>query len=71
MAKMKTFAVDIVVPVKITVYVTSRRANGAVEKLKTDEGWCEAVRYSDDDSPEAQFRRYPPEAIVENVRETG
>lgn len=45
MAKMKTFAVEVEIPVKITLFVDARKPNGAVERLFTDEGWRQAWRY--------------------------
>lgn len=48
MAKMKSYAIDVVIPVKMTLYVEARRPNGAQDKLMTEEGWREAFRYHDD-----------------------
>lgn len=48
MAKMKTYAVEIVVPIKRTLFVQARRPTGAVDKALTPEGIRESMQYSDD-----------------------
>ena len=67
MAKVKTFAVTVVVPVERTYYVQARKAGGAVAKLQTEEGWREATAYEEPD--EWTPLRYPKDAEVTRVRE--
>lgn len=65
MAKMKTYAVTVVVPVERTYFVEARKPNGAVAKLQSDEGWSEATRYEEPD--EWTPMRFPENAEVTNV----
>lgn len=69
MAKVKTFAVDVVIPVHRTYYVEARKAGGAADKLKTDEGWRQATAYEEPDSWTPQ--RFPEDAEIVNIREAG
>lgn len=49
MAKIKTFMVEVEITTRVMVFVDARKAGGAREKIQTQEGWREAVRYSDPD----------------------
>lgn len=55
MAKMKTFAVEVEIVRKETFFIEARRPNGAVEKIKTHEGWREATSYNYDDGLPSWF----------------
>lgn len=47
MAKMKTYAVEVAVTTKHLVFVQARKPGGAIEHLKTEEGWAESTRYEE------------------------
>lgn len=49
MAKVKLFAVTVEEVRTHVVYVEARRPGGAEEKVASEEGWREAVRYDYDD----------------------
>lgn len=66
MAKIKTYAVTVVVPVKRTYFVAARKPNGAVAKLQSEEGWSEATRYEEPDNWTPLF--YPKDAEVTEVK---
>lgn len=68
MAKVKTFAVDVEFIVKRTVHVAARRPNGAVDRLKSRDGWAEATRYQEDPVLDGYFE-LPKDATVVRVRE--
>jgi hypothetical protein len=67
MAKMKTFAVEVEITRKETFFITARRPNGAIEKIKTEEGWREATSYNYDDGLPFYFD--PKSMQVTKVRE--
>ena len=67
MAKMKTFAVEVEITVKRTIFVEARRPNGAVEALQTREGWAQATAYTDDPVLEGYFEA-PKDMVVTQVR---
>lgn len=68
MAKMKTYAVEITVPVKRTLFVEARRPGGAIDKIYTEAGWDEAVRYADDPFLDS-LAGVPPAGMTVKVRE--
>ncbi len=51
MAKVKTYAVPVTITRTVFVYIEARRPQGAAEKIQTEQGWAEAIRYDDDDLP--------------------
>lgn len=65
MAKMKTFAVEVEITIKTTLYVDARRPEGAATAVMTENGWRKAMAYQDD--VDLQFRR--TDAKIVNVRE--
>lgn len=69
MAKMKQYAVEVEITRKETLFVEARRPNGAVEKIKTHEGWREATSYNYEDHLPSWFD--PKTMKVTNVREVG
>lgn len=68
MAKMKTYAVTVVIPIERTYFVNARKPNGAVAKLQSDEGWTEATRYDRYEEPDEWTpMQFPKNAEVTNV----
>lgn len=68
MAKVKTYAIDIEVVVKRTLYIEARRPNGARDRLLTPEGWREATAYQEGDALPIS----PDDSItVTRIREAG
>lgn len=67
MAKVKSFAVEVEITIKTTLFVEARRPNGAAEKVLSEDGWREACRYTDSDTYDLMFLRR--NAQVTRVRE--
>lgn len=67
MAKMKTFAVEVEIPIKRMLIVQARRPNGAAERALSEDGWADAMRYEDD----TDLSFYRRDAKVLSVREVG
>lgn len=62
MAKMKTYAVEVEIVHRRTVFVDARRPNGAIEKVMTPEGWRDAIRYQEDDVLDSVY--YPAKNVT-------
>lgn len=71
MAKMKTFAVDVEIVLKRTVYVEARRPGGATEKILTREGLLDVTRYSGEDEIWDSVIYGSGELKVSNVKVVG
>lgn len=49
MAKMKSYAVDVEIVIKRTIFVEARRPGGAVEKITSFDDLREAIKYHHED----------------------
>jgi hypothetical protein len=71
MAKVKTFAVEVEIVLKRTVFVDARRPNGATARLEDAAGWSEAVRYQEDEALHDVHSLKDANVTVTRVREAG
>ena len=67
MAKMKRFLVEVEVPVKLQLFVEARRPGGAEARIRTEEGWRDAMMY--EEPHDLRFSVNPATMNITKIRE--